>query len=141
MAAKRLGFVLLLGLLALGLLSVAVYAQGPNLKVPYKVAFCWDQKENDGVTPATGPFQMLLTIDTTDQPLVALPAPSGAAGSGGCAAGSFPYVLSGYISSKGPHTVKGAIVSPDGTGTASAPFSFAVVGRPPSTVTGLQAIQ
>lgn len=123
------------------LIPTVAFAQGPNLKVPYRVAFCWDQKENDGVTPATGPFQVLVTIDASDQPLVALPAPSGASGTGGCAAGSFPYVLSGYSSTKGPHTVKGAIVSPDGTGTASAPFAFVVVGRPPSTVTGLQAIQ
>jgi hypothetical protein len=118
-----------------------LFAQGPNLQVPYKVAFCWDQKESDGITPATGPFQVLITIDTTAQPFVPLPAPVGVAGTGGCTAGSFPYVLSGYSSTKGPHTVKGSIVSPDGTGTASAPFAFVVVGRPPSTVTGLQAIQ
>lgn len=130
---------LLAGLLVL--LPSLVAAQGPNLKVPYKVAFCWDKLENDGVTPATGPFQVLVTIDATNQPLVALPVAAGASGTGGCAAGSFPYVLSGYTSTKGPHTVKGSIVSPDGTGTASTPFSFVVVGNPPSTVTGLQAIQ
>ena len=123
------------------LLPTVALAQGPNLKVPYKVAFCWDQMENDGVTPAVGPFQVLLTIDTTDQPLVTLPAPSGASGTGGCAAGSFPYVLTGRTSSKGPHTVKGAIVSPDGTGTASTPFAFKIVGAPPSTPSNLQAIQ
>ena len=127
--------------LLLVLLPTLAFAQGPNLRVPYRVSFCWDQKENDGVTPAVGPFQVLITIDAANQPLVALPAPSGGAGTGGCAAGSFPYVLSGYSSSKGPHTVTGSIVSPDGTGTASSPFAFVVVGRPPSTVTSLQAIQ
>ena len=131
-----------LALIAVTLGTAAlVFAQGPNLKVPYKVAFCWDQMENDGVTPAVGPFQVLLTIDTTDQPLVALPAPSGASGTGGCVAGSFPYVLTGRVSSKGPHTVTGAIVSPDGTGTKPAPFAFKIVGNPPNQVTGLQAIQ
>lgn len=134
----------MVGKLALAFLLLCpslAFAQGPALKVPYKVAFCWDQKESDGITPAVGPFQVLITIDTTDQPLVALPAASGAAGTGGCAAGSFPYVLSGYVSGKGAHTVKGAIVDPDGTGTASVPFAFTVVGRPASQLTNFQAIQ
>lgn len=127
--------------LVFALLPTLALAQGPNLRVPYRVAFCWDQKENDGLTAATGPFQVLVTIDASNQPLVALPVPSGAVGTGGCAAGSFPYVLSGFTSTKGPHTVTGAIVSADGTGTAPAPFAFVVVGRPPSTVTSLQAVQ
>lgn len=130
--------VLCVGLLLL--LPTVALAQGPNLKVPYKVAFCWDQKESDGVTAATGPFQALVTIDGIDQALMPLPA-AGTVGTGGCAAGSFPYVLTGFVSSKGPHTVTGAIVSPDGTGTKPAPFAFVVVGNPPSQVTGLKALQ
>lgn len=123
------------------LLPTIALAQGPNLHVPYSVSFCWDQKEQDGVTPAVGPFQVLITIDTTAQPLVPLPAPTGAAGTGGCAAGSFPYLLTGYTSSKGAHTIKGSIVDPDGTGIASTPFAFTIVGRPASTLTNFQAVQ
>lgn len=122
-------------------LGGVAFAQGPNLKVPYAVQFCWDGKESDGTTNAVGPFQVQVTIDAANQPLVALPTPLGAAGTNGCAAASTPYKLTGYISSKGAHTVKGAIVSPDGTGNASVPFSFVVVGNPPSTPTNVQAVQ
>jgi len=127
--------------LCLLLLAVPVFAQGPNLKNPYRLTFCWDQMESDGTTPAVGPFQVLVTIDTTDRPLVALPAPSGGVGTGGCAAGAFPYLLTGYVSTKGPHAVKVALVSPDGTGAASVPFAFKIVGAPPSTPSNVQAIQ
>lgn len=120
--------------------SVAL-AQGPNVKNPYKITFCWDQKENDGVTAAVGPFQFLATVDGVNKPLVALPAP-GAVGTGGCAAGSFPYVVTGNVSTKGTHTITGAIVSGDGTGDPSAPpFAFKVVGNPPGSPTNLQVTQ
>jgi hypothetical protein len=127
--------------LALLLLPSVAFAQGPNIKNPYRLTFCWTQMESDGTTPAVGPFQALVTIDTTDRPLVALPAPSGAPGTGGCPAGSFPYLLTGYNSTKGPHAVKVAIVSPDGTGDASVPFAFKIVGNPPLAPTAVQAIQ
>jgi len=130
-----------LACLCVVLMPTLALAQGPNVKNPYKVTFCWDKMESDGTTTATGPIQVLVTIDTTAQPLVALPSATGAAGSGGCAAGNFPYLLSGFTSSKGPHSVKVALVSPDGTGTASTPFAFAVVGQPPSTPSAVSVTQ
>lgn len=124
------------------LLPTVAFAQGPNVKNPYKIAFCWNQMENDGVTPAVGPFQFQATVDGLAKPLVTLPAPSGASGSGGCPAGSFPYVITGQVSTKGNHTITGAIVSPDGTGDPSAPpFAFKVIGNPPGSPTNLSVTQ
>jgi hypothetical protein len=122
---------------ALVLISVPAFAQ-TNVKNPFKAQFCWDGKDDAGVA-ITGTVQVLVKIDGTSQTLVALPAPSG---STGCPTGSSLYTTGAvYSASKATHSATGAGVTVDGAGIDSDPFSFAVVGRPPSKFQNFQVIQ
>lgn len=107
-----------------------------NVKSPYKVNFCFDGKDQDGVT-IVGAVQVILSIDGTAQAAVALPTSSGTTG---CAAGSNKFTLPS-ASAKGSHSVTVTLSSSDGPGDPSSPFAFAVVGKPPSTPTAVSVTQ
>jgi hypothetical protein len=116
----------------LGIGSVETDAQGPNVKNPWSVSFCWDGKDDAGVAiPAGMTVQVQVKVDGANQPLVTLPASSTVTG---CTTGT-GYKISGYSASKGTHTSVGALLTSDGPGVDSDPFGFAVVGRPPSKIT------
>jgi hypothetical protein len=122
---------------ALVLLVPTLASAQTNVKNPYKVNFCSDGKDQDGVV-LTGAVQVIVVLDGTDQPPVALPASSGATG---CVTGSNKYTVAGS-SAKGSHSVTVKLSSADGVGDpAAVPFSFAVVGKPPSTPTAVTVTQ
>lgn len=122
----------------LGISSIDTSAQGPNVKNPWSVSFCWDGKDDGGNTLPPGTVvQVQVKVDGASQPLVNLPASSAVTG---CTAGT-GYKVSGYSASKGTHTSIGALVTSDGPGVDSDPFGFTVVGRPPSKITNFTVQQ
>jgi hypothetical protein len=114
----------------------SIAAAQVNVKSPFKASFCWDGKDDAGIT-VTGTVQVLVKIDSTAQTLQALPAPSGT----GCPTGTSLYTVSGYSASKGAHSATGAGVTVDGAGIDSDPFAFDVVGRPPSKFLQFKIVQ
>jgi len=121
----------------LALLLPTLASAQTNVKNPYKVNFCSDGKDQDGLA-LSGPIQVIAIVDGTAQPPVSLPASSGTAG---CTTGFSKYTIASS-SAKGSHSVTVKLSSTDGPGDpAVVPFDFAVVGKPPSTPTSVTVTQ
>jgi hypothetical protein len=98
----------------------------PNVANPYKVQFCSDLRDVDGVAIDPSAIQVRLTIDGAALPLRALPAATGAPN----ASGASLFELTGLVSAKGNHAVTVALVTADGEAVGS-PFAFFVRGKAP----------
>jgi len=97
---------------------------------PYKVTTCSTLLDQDLNPVPVAQIQYRISIDGVDQTLRPLPSPVGAVN----AAGKFYFELASQTSAKGAHSVTVAFVTADGE-AVSAPFAFAVRGKPIKDVT------
>lgn len=124
-----------LALLAFLLLAAPAAAQthvcdtaapaNPSVTNPWRVSFCSDLKDVDGVAIDPASVQLRVTVDGTAQPLRALPTPTGAAS----ATGFSLYEVGGLVAAKGAHSVTITLVTADGEALGG-PFGFTVRGKP-----------
>ena len=103
-----------------------VVAQNPSVQNPYRVQFCSDLLDSNGVAIEPATVSVRLAIDGVSQAVRSMPAPLGVQS----ATGDVLYEIGGLVSAKGPHSITVALVTVDGEGV-SLPFAYAVRGKAP----------
>lgn len=97
-----------------------------NVKSPFTVQYCWNGKDEDGVTNTTATSVKIL-FDGVVAKTVAPPAPTGTPS----ATGYSLYQVTGVTAPKGTRSLTVVVTTADGDAAPSTPaYSFNVIGKP-----------